>query len=330
MQMHINAIKESRGFGGAHTYTCPLGIILWISPVYLNERFMGALMGGSFSHGEQCSMKASAELLRLCAQSLSIGSEDCHKTIERRSLQRSELILRIEELKKQNPQDNKALEYPSGKERKMLEALRRGNISLARELLNEILAFVLLVNNDDFNHVKCRAIELSFLFARAGLSTIFTVKTLLKNNRRNLLAIEKAKNIEQLTDVLYRIMDDLGDQMHSFHKTHHASALKKAEDYILENLSRKLSLKGIAKASGFSAPYFSKIFKDAMGENLTSYLNRLRVEKAAALLSNSELSLFGIAKICGFTDQSWFSKTFKYYTGKSPGKFRSQYGKHDK
>jgi len=322
--MHINAVKESQNLGGFHTYTCPLGITLWISPIYLNEHFTGALMGGSFSHGEQNRIKAFAELLLLCAQSLSIGSEDCHKTLERHSLQRSELSLKIEELKNQYQPGGKRPEYPSDKERKMLEAFRKGDTPLARELLNEIIAVALYLNNDEFNHIKCRAIELTFLLSRVGLSSFFTVKTMLKNDHRNLLTIEKAKNITELTDVLYRIMDDLEEQMNSFHRTHHASALKKAEDYILENLSRKLSLKGIAKASGFSAPYFSKIFKDAMSENLTSYLNRIRVEKAVTLLTNSNLSLCNIAQVCGFADQSWFSKTFKYYTGKSPGKFRNQ------
>jgi len=322
--MHINAIKESQRSGGLHTYTCPLGTTLWISPIYLNECFTGALLGGTFSHEEQYKIKHLAELMLLCSQFLSDGSEDCHKTLERHSIQRSELSAKIEELKNLYPSGSKRPEYPIDKEREMLEALKKGDTTITRQLLNEILALVLHTNHNEFNHIKCRAIELAFLLSRVGLSSFFTVKTMLKNDRRNLLAIEKTKNIEELTDVLYRIIDDLEEQMNSFHRTHHAAALKKAEDYILENISRKLSLKGIAKASGFSAPYFSKIFKDAMGENLTSYLNRLRVEKAATLLINSNLSLCNIAQVCGFADQSWFSKTFKYYVGKSPGKFRSQ------
>jgi AraC-like DNA-binding protein len=113
--------------------------------------------------------------------------------------------------------------------------------------------------------------------------------------------------------------------MHSFRKMHHASALKKADDYIKENFTRKLNLMEVAKASGFSAPYFSKIFKDETGENFSNYLSRLRLEKAAALLTDTKLPLSRIAQDCGFEDQSWFSKTFKNYAGESPGKFR-KYG----
>jgi transcriptional regulator GlxA family with amidase domain len=61
-----------------------------------------------------------------------------------------------------------------------------------------------------------------------------------------------------------------------------------------------------------------------MGENLSAYLNRLRVEKAASMLLETDLPINGISTACGFEDQSWFSKIFKSYTGFSPNKFREQ------
>jgi YesN/AraC family two-component response regulator len=98
------------------------------------------------------------------------------------------------------------------------------------------------------------------------------------------------------------------------------------ERHIQENYSRKISLKEIADVSGLSAPYFSTIFKEEMGENFSSYLNQLRVEKASRLLRETNQSLSEIAGSCGFEDQSWFSKIFKTYTGLSPGKYRGQNG----
>jgi transcriptional regulator GlxA family with amidase domain len=46
------------------------------------------------------------------------------------------------------------------------------------------------------------------------------------------------------------------------------------------------------------------------------------VERAMAMLTGTTKPLNEIAKLCGFEDQSWFSKTFKKITGASPGKFR--------
>jgi transcriptional regulator GlxA family with amidase domain len=63
-----------------------------------------------------------------------------------------------------------------------------------------------------------------------------------------------------------------------------------------------------------------------MGENLSAYLNRLRVEKAAMMLAETGLPLIQIAEACGFENPSWFSRIFKLYAGISPGKYREKGG----
>jgi YesN/AraC family two-component response regulator len=150
--------------------------------------------------------------------------------------------------------------------------------------------------------------------------------TALETNNRYLRRIQEAKSIEELTDVLHIIVERMSGQIFSFQGVRHASALRRAERFIWENYTRKISLQEIASASGLSAPYFSTIFKEEMGENLSIYLNRLRVEKASHMLMETDLSLSEIASSCGFEDQSWFSKIFKSFTGISPGKFRGQGG----
>ena len=59
-----------------------------------------------------------------------------------------------------------------------------------------------------------------------------------------------------------------------------------------------------------------------MGENLSNYLNRLRMEKACSLLVNTDMMINKIGGACGVDDQSWFSKLFKNYTGMNPGQYR--------
>jgi YesN/AraC family two-component response regulator len=173
--------------------------------------------------------------------------------------------------------------------------------------------------------MKLRAIELVVLLSRAAVTPDTSEDNIvLDTNNRYLKRIQDAKNPEELTDILYLIVDRMAGRIFSFQGVRHASALRKAERFIWENYTRKISLKEIAEASGLSAPYFSSIFKEEMGENLSNYLNRLRVERAATMFFESDMSLSEIAGACGFEDQSWFSKIFKSYTGKSPGKYREQ------
>jgi AraC-like DNA-binding protein len=320
--IHENAVNECHRLGALHNYCCPFGLMFWASPIYFNGHFIGALMGGGLIKEEKRKIKGLGELMNTCAKSLSSQSENM--TMKSRAKQQSDLLAKIEELKIQFPQGITSPEYPLDKEQKLQEALHLGDSETAKQILNEILAVLLFSYPNQFKCIQFKAIELVVLLSRLGINSAFTLKTMLENDSQYLFSIQKTKNIEELTEALYQIVDDLAGQMQCFQGLRHAAALKKADNFILENFTRKISLEEIAKASGFSAPYFSTIFKEEMGENLSRYLNRLRVEKAAKLLKDTNQSLSKIARVCGYEDQSWFSKIFKTYAGMSPGKYRSQ------
>jgi len=326
-EMHINAIKEGQRLGTSYTYACPLGFIFWTSPIFFNGRFAGAFLGGGLSKEESQRIKALTELMFICAQSISIGSDGINKDAKRRILHYSLLSEKIEEIKAQYSQSNLHPEYPLDKERMFLDVLSGGDNESAKQILNEILALLIFANPNQFKYIQYRALELAVLISRIGANFSFTMNAMLENGNLYTKLIQETKNAEELAEAMYRIVDDMAEQIHGLQGIQHVSVLKKAEDFILENLSRKISLKEISKAAGFSSPYFSTLFKEEMGENFSSYLNRLRVKKASALLTDTNLSLSRIAASCGFKDQSWFSKIFKHYTGICPGKYRSQGGK---
>jgi len=357
-ETHLNALKDACQSGGLNIYECPLGFAFWTSPIFRFEQFSGALLGGGFleegtgetiaqmnltsenplsetelkkllncfPQGEPEKIRAMAELMLICTEYLSAGSGDYHAVMKRRSGQQSAILHNIENLKKQYPPGSTRPGYPLEKERRLLEALSRGDTESGRKILFDILAIVLFVKPDQFRYIQYRAIELAVLISRIDTTAGYFTGTLLEANNGHIKSIQEAKNITELTDTLCRIIDDLSGQISSFSGIDHASAIRKAEHFILENFHRKIRLEEIAAASGFSAPYFSTIFKNEMGENLSCYLNRLRVEKACHLLSETNLSLSKMASACGFEDQSWFSKIFKLYTGITPGKFRNQGG----
>jgi AraC-like DNA-binding protein/ligand-binding sensor protein len=356
--MHINAIKESYRFCGSYIYTCDLGFMFWTSPLFSKSRFIGSLLcsgflgvdrketvetlkemsGGElgekklleflsrFPRGEPEHIKALAELLLIIAESLSKESEDYHETLKRRAQQQSYISEQISILKNQYPAGTPSPGYPLEKEKMLLAALRRGDGETGQKLLNELLGVLFFTNPDQFKSIQYRAIELVVLLSRAAISPGNTEENLLEINNQYLIRIQETQSLEELTDVLHTILERMTGQIFSFQGIRHASALQKAEWFIWKNYTRKISLQEIAKVSGLSAPYFSTVFKNEMGENLSSYLNRLRVEEASRLLTKTKMSISDIAGACGFEDQSWFSKIFKSFTGVSPGRFREQGG----
>jgi AraC-like DNA-binding protein/ligand-binding sensor protein len=357
--MHLKAIKESQRLGGSYIYTCKVGFIFWTSPIYSGQRFAGALMssgvlaierqqavenvyrlcGGDVSwqkveeylenipqktHAE---VKALAQMMLHCAEQLSITNEEVNDPIKRLTGpdRRGEPAIRL--IKEFRNPENAGQGYPLDKERLLLASLRRGDNEAGRKILGELLNILYAANPGNFDFFKIRAIELVVLLSRAAVNPKNTGSdSVLDANNRYLKRIEDSRTIKELTENLHIIVDRMAGKIFSFQGIRHASALRKAERYIWGNYTRKISLQEIAEASGLSAPYFSTIFKEEMGENLSNYLNRLRVEKAATMLAETELTLSEIAAACGFEDQSWFSKIFKSFTSLSPGKYREKGG----
>jgi AraC-like DNA-binding protein/ligand-binding sensor protein len=352
--IHTNAIMEANGKGGLHIYRCDLGLIFWTSPIYTEGSFSSALRGSGFvdrsfnadeknsfckeglnreefknlllatPQADEEKIQSLAEMMLMCAEALSSGSEDYHEILRRRAGQQEIIARHIEELKIRHPEGKPG--YPLEKERQLITALRKGDSAEAKNVLNELLALLVFSNPGRFKYIQLRATELAVVLSRIEVSPGKNATHAMETSSRSLKNVQEAKTFEELTDVLHGIADRISGQISSFCGIPHAAAMQKVENYIHENYTRKISLKEVADVAGLSAPYFSAIFKEEMGENLSKYLNRLRVERASRLLLETNMSLSEIAGDCCFEDQSWFSKNFKAYTGISPGKYRNNGG----
>ncbi|MDR0456369.1 MAG: helix-turn-helix domain-containing protein [Treponema sp.] len=332
--MHREAVQEARKLGGSYVYTCPVGFCFWTSPFFSGERFAGAMTSsgilttdrqqvedrmfsvckGEISHAEIAQyledipgksseeVKALAQMMLLCAEQISCRDSrlDDSAGCGNRQGYRSNFL---------------------DQERSLIANLRRGDSAEAQNLVRNLLNSLNIASDGNIEHLKLKAIELVVLLSRAGTNSDNN-EELVEANNRYLKRIEDSRTIEEVTDSMRLILDQMAGKLFSFQGIRHASALRKAERFIWENYNRKISLKEIADVSGLSAPYFSTIFKEEMGENLSTYLNRLRVEKASSMLRETEFPINEISAACGFEDQSWFSKIFRHYTGYSPCKYR--------
>ena len=78
----------------------------------------------------------------------------------------------------------------------------------------------------------------------------------------------------------------------------------------------------LAHVSGVSAAHFARSFKQAFGVPPHRYLLTRRIERATALLRDSDLSITEIAFQTGWGSLGTFGRTFRDITGESPGETR--------
>ena len=102
------------------------------------------------------------------------------------------------------------------------------------------------------------------------------------------------------------------------------SVVQTIQSYISQHYMEDLSLEQLAGMAYLSPSYLSRLFKRATGENLTSYIQNVRIEQAKVLLRTTSLKTYEIAERVGIPDPVYFSRIFKKITGVKPKDFRQQ------
>lgn len=78
----------------------------------------------------------------------------------------------------------------------------------------------------------------------------------------------------------------------------------------------------LARVSAVSEAHFARSFKQAFGIPPHRYLLTRRIERATALLRETDLSITDIAFQTGWASLGTFSRTFRDVTGENAGAFR--------
>lgn len=101
-------------------------------------------------------------------------------------------------------------------------------------------------------------------------------------------------------------------------------AVERIKKYIETHLDGDLSRNILAGEVYLSEDYVSKLFKNATGMSFPNYIAMKRMEKAREYLADSGLSVSEVAQSVGYSNFSYFSKTFRDFTGMTPGEYRNR------
>ncbi len=101
-------------------------------------------------------------------------------------------------------------------------------------------------------------------------------------------------------------------------------ALGRATDYINDNLSRKLTLREIAEAARMSPHHFARSFKAETGLSPHQYVIHRRVDRAKALLADTEPTIAEVAQAVGFSNPSHLALHTRRLLGVSPRALRRE------
>ena len=104
------------------------------------------------------------------------------------------------------------------------------------------------------------------------------------------------------------------------HESEH-NVIGRIVTYLNENIHEDIGHDAIANMHRIHPGYLSRLFKKEMGETLSEYQLRIKIERAAELLKDGRYKVGEIAVMVGYNASSYFSIMFKKHTGCSPREY---------
>ncbi len=348
---HLYGCYEAERWGGKYIYYCPAGLIFIASPLADENGLCGGIVVGPIIMSIDASITPdtieSEHMQELIARKYPVMSTRRVNDISKILALTTSFICgkKYSETQQDAPvnigdfnnllynlsesnvgEGGEKSPYPIEIETQLQSMIAQGDKAAAQELLNSLLGHIFFSSGGNFELIKARVYELIVLLSRASIQGGADVDQVFWLNSNYFKEINHLTTIEDLSFWLSGVMVRFSSYAFDFVDVKHTDIIFKAVDYIKTYYATKITLDDIASHVYLSKSYLSKIFKNEMNCNLSTYINNIRVEKSKQLLLDYSVSLVDIANMVGFDDQSYFTKVFKKTVGISPGKFREKRG----
>lgn len=136
--------------------------------------------------------------------------------------------------------------------------------------------------------------------------------------------VSAARSVKQLEgwakDALRRLRRDTERQS----EEGRSSIVAKIRSFVETHISEGVNLQSIAGCVHLHPVYLSKLYKQETGENISDYLYRLRMVKAASLLQATDKRIYEISQLLGYQSTHHFISVFKKFYGVTPQDYRAK------
>lgn len=200
-----------------------------------------------------------------------------------------------------------------GKLEDIQKDLRNNEFDKAREKISELFCKDIAASRD-INLLKKMVIKLMYYFREKGYEiNLGEFDDYLERVRINMLT-DTVYHTEERFQYLLDILSESADRRYS----------RKIRDsllYMRKHFTEDIGLNEVAEILEVSPIYLSRLFKKEVGITFSSYVTRLRIERAKELLRQGDKKIYEISEIVGYQTVQYFSKVFKRETGKTPKEF---------
>lgn len=182
-----------------------------------------------------------------------------------------------------------------------------------------------LMLNVDAELCRINGIDISSLSFRTIFTDahiIYLLRKMLEEYDNRLAYYNLSLNIYALEIILHLMKNYRVSQNDLFsNKNKPFNNIRIALGYITANYTNDITLHDVSAQTGVNAAHLAREFKKYTHTTVISYINSLRIKHAQRLIAQKKYTMSEIAEKSGFNNLSYFSRTFRQYTGVSPSQY---------
>ena len=208
--------------------------------------------------------------------------------------------------------------------RQLIDAYTRNAVAGNEKNTDKYIAMILdIMDHQMLYHSKSMTLEMMIVISEKVAKGLIKSDYVLFNNK-DCSTIMNFKSLGDLKMMVKNYLQNLARNIYLLSNTedYRSKSIIAATDYIKSNYHRDISRDDVAASVSLNPSYFSKFFKDQMGESFVAYLRRIRLERSKVMLENTEDAIKVVSGKVGYADTKYFARLFFDYTGYTPCEYR--------
>ena len=350
--------KQAAALGESSIFRCPSGLVEWAAPIIVEGEHLGSVICGQVlmwepedffwvelrefnkeltnDYAELFALvkelpvispevvQSASYLMYIIANYIMKAGWDNYTHVKEMAHQQA---LLHEEIKNRNKLEmelaDKAAGYSFVNERELMVKITLGEAQAAQDLLQKLLADILVPHDKDIDFVRSSVLGLCVEISRCAVDAGVSMDQTVLTNSHFFKEMFRLTTSESIGLQAQKLLNHYLDCIATLRESPTNVKVNEIKRFILQHHRENLTLEMIAEAVYLSSSYASRLFKMVQDCTIMEYLTAVRLEDAKRLLHNPMYLIDEIATNVGYADASYFTKVFKREEGITPTQYRN-------
>jgi len=213
-------------------------------------------------------------------------------------------------------------------EKILLDYVKNGRMEKLNEVLNYSIVeqeeLGVLSKRNSLKSIQYLMITGIALICRAAIEGGLNEETAFTLSDFYIQKLEDQSSLIDILSLMEEAIYDYTNRVSHANKKKYSVPITTCIHFIENQLYGDITLDQLSELCHLSPNYLSSLFKKEVGISISECIQHQKIEEAKKLLTFTNYPILDIGSLLNFTDQSYFIKVFKKFTGITPKQFRNK------